>query len=168
MPRYGKPVDDRDTGRKTARRVTAIVISMGVILTLLAVWASARDPWWHVVGFGCPQGYFRVDGGSVDRVQGACGGLSPTGIAIRLKPGQTIDVHLDAFPAVQTSDPRVMARFTTLFDSSSQHFRAVSAGHAVLSTETQPGLCGEHNPKPPSATDLASKKCPVFVVTVSR
>jgi hypothetical protein len=160
-------VDHRETGRKTARRVITVVISMAVILTLLAVWSSARDPWWHVIGFGCPQGYFRIDGGR-DRVQGACGGLSPTGIALKLKQGQTIDVHLFGFSAVKTSDPTVVASFTTLFDSSSQHFRAVSPGHAVLSTETQHWLCGGPNTDPPSAAALASKTCPVFVVTVSR
>ena len=144
-----------------------VLVSIGVIIALLAVWASSRDPWWHVTGFGCPQGYYRIDGGRVNRVQGACGGLSPTGISLTLKPGETIDVHMFGYSTVKTSDPSVMRPFTRLSDLSSQHFGAVSAGTAVLSTATRRGLCGRPTTEPVPAAELAPTKCPVFVVAVT-
>jgi len=82
LPCYGELVDDSSPidARRTLWIVGLLIATIGVFLVL---WLPNSKPWWKMEDFGCPDGYFRVDGGQALRVDGGCGGLSPFGVVLR-------------------------------------------------------------------------------------
>lgn len=153
--------------RRPTRRVLIVMVIVVAVVTL-ALWNASQDNWWKIQSFGCPQGFVRVNGGGPMNI-GACGGLIGEGQPIHVTVGSTIDIHLFGYGRIATSNPTVVRGILRFFRSS-QTFKAISVGTALLTTSRKGAWgCSAMFPIPITVpkTQATGEECPVLNVMVS-
>jgi len=147
------------------------VLLIAAIATIAVSWHD-KD-WWRIESFGCPQGFYRVNG-VVQGQLGACGGLGGEGRSVTVQVGSTIDIHLKPpYGRVVSANPHVVREVGAGLFSSSQRFRAIATGKALLTTSKKPDAmfpsCAEISPVASwvPKNQLHGKNCSVLLVTVS-
>ena len=163
------PMDTRAEPVRERRYRWLFALTACAALIAFLIVRERQNAWYHVISFGGEVGYFRVDGGPPQGV-GSMAGLIGRPGTIHVKVGDAVDLHLDGYGPIRSSNGRVLRSRINLF-ASYQTFEAVTPGAAALTTSAREAVWGCAGIWPvPSDTpedQRTGEKCPVLSVVVS-